>query len=213
MTVAKHTYRYRYASAAQDVIERYAAGELTGAEGMFCYLAWQNTHSPLQVPTKFCYNSTLDEHEHEHEHEHEARLSAATRMPHDCPSEGPTVKGHSFCYCYNNETVRRSGGRVAAPTLSEQVDVGVCAHGNSTAGGDNMDRHTYNAMARVMDQGMGNVTGIIERLGLWSQTLLIFSADNVTRTPTPPPRCCQACLMRIGACAGRSDQRSARRWK
>jgi len=171
------------------------------------------------VPTTFCYNSTLDEHEHEHEHddedehEHEARFGAATRMPHDCPSEGPAVKGHSFCYCYDNETVRRSGGQVAAPTLSEQVDVGVCAHGNSTAGGDNMDRHTYNAMARVMDQGLGNVTGSIERLGLWSQTLLIFSADNVTRAPTPPPRCSQACLMRIGACAGRSDQRSARRWK
>ena len=149
------------------------------------------------MPTTFCYNSTLDEHEHEHEHddehedehehEHEARFGAATRMPHDCPSEGPAVKGHSFCYCYDNETVRRSGGQVAAPTLSEQVDVGVCAHGNSTAGGDNMDRHTYNAMARVMDQGLGNVTGSIERLGLWSQTLLIFSADNVTRAPTPPP--------------------------
>ena len=42
-----------------------------------------------------------------------------------------------------------------------------------------MDRHTYNAMANVMDQGLGNVTRTIKsHRGLWAQTLLVFSSDN-----------------------------------
>ena len=33
-------------------------------------------------------------------------------------------------------------------------------------------------MARALDQGMGNVTEAIRAAGLWSSTLVVFSADN-----------------------------------
>ena len=39
-------------------------------------------------------------------------------------------------------------------------------------------RMAYNAMARALDEGMGNVTAALKAAGLWEDTLLLFSADN-----------------------------------
>jgi arylsulfatase A-like enzyme len=39
-------------------------------------------------------------------------------------------------------------------------------------------RETYNAMARALDSGMGNITNALRDAGLWNETLLVFSADN-----------------------------------
>ena len=39
-------------------------------------------------------------------------------------------------------------------------------------------RMTYNAMARALDEGMGNVTSAIRSGGLWDSSLIVWSADN-----------------------------------
>lgn len=39
-------------------------------------------------------------------------------------------------------------------------------------------RMTYNAMARALDDGMGNVTTRLKSEGLWNETLVFYSADN-----------------------------------
>ena len=36
----------------------------------------------------------------------------------------------------------------------------------------------YNCMARIMDDGVGNVTAALRAGGLWDSTLLLFAADN-----------------------------------
>jgi hypothetical protein len=133
--------------------------------GMFIYLAFQNTHAPLQIPTQYCYNST----------------SSGASVSNKCPTEGPDVKHHSFCYCYDDEnisetqsaaTLRPPGtqdvsssmyahwhhdrhhgearadipSRVAAPSAAVPSAAGPCP-GNRTLSGTNSDRHTFNAMA------------------------------------------------------------------
>ena len=37
---------------------------------------------------------------------------------------------------------------------------------------------TYNAMTRVMDEGIGNVTAALKARGMWDDTLFVFSSDN-----------------------------------
>ena len=83
---------------------------------------------------------------------------------------GIDFAGHSFCYCYNNQLGRRHN---ANRGLSH-VDV----HGNTTNGGTCSDRHTFNAMARVLDEGIANVTAALRKASLWNSTLFVFSADN-----------------------------------
>jgi arylsulfatase A-like enzyme len=38
--------------------------------------------------------------------------------------------------------------------------------------------HTYANMLHMLDMAVGNVTGALKRLGMWSNTLIVFSADN-----------------------------------
>ena len=252
-------------------------------KGLFIYMAWQDTHSPLQVPTSYCYSAAgggrggagggADSPDDDDgiDASATARASAGAgsgsgadsalhaSISNACPSEGPHIKGHSFCYCYNNQSTADAavdaaatasasaeagaavGGAVASTIVSDAVDVGVhCdyadhtnhndnvstrggsarrgggrqgdgtkVHGNTTNGGDNGDRHTYNAMAKIMDQGMANLTNAIKRKrkgralamtmagagtgagagagsggggggegDLWSETLIVFSADK-----------------------------------
>ena len=33
-------------------------------------------------------------------------------------------------------------------------------------------------MARIMDDGIGNVTAALKAAGLWADTLMLFAADN-----------------------------------
>ena len=40
------------------------------------------------------------------------------------------------------------------------------------------NRLHFNAMARIMDSGIANVTAALKRTGLWDNTLLLFTADN-----------------------------------
>ena len=77
------------------------------------------------------------------------------------------MKGHSWCYCYDNETLYGSSG-----TMGAQV------HGNRTQGGTNADRHTFNAMASVVDESLESVTLALTRTGLWDKTLMVVAADN-----------------------------------
>ena len=81
-----------------------AAG--SGTKGLFLYLAWHNTHTPLECPPEFMYPS----------------------LP-----------------AYNNSFKARM---------------------------------TYNCMARILDEGVGNVTRTLKSNGLWNETLMFFSADN-----------------------------------
>ena len=270
-----------------------AEGEGEGeaeVKGLFIYMAWQDTHSPLQVPTSYCYAASAaaggGPGSGSADDDDDVDASATARAPvgagpgsgagsalhasisNACPSEGPHIKGHSFCYCYNNQSTADAAvaaataaasaeagapagfapaavgrGGVASTVVSDVVDVGVhCdyadhtnhdnnvatrgasasgtgregdgtrsrVHGNTTNGGDNGDRHTYNAMARIMDQGMANLTNAIKRIkrkgriapaamamtgagtrtgtgagaghggggDLWSETLIVFSADK-----------------------------------
>ena len=202
-----------FTAHAVQTIHDYAAVQPAVSEGLFLYIAWQNTHAPLQVPTSYCYNSTLSsnvqpghtqstptaaaaaaaaaaessvrlsepvgqEQGRSVGREHHASLSPPLSVSSNCPSEGPDVKGHSWCYCYDNEGPESVGNyrhaNSASPLLSPRLRV----HGNRTAGGDNRDRHTFNAMARVMDEGVYNVTSALKQAGLWETTLLVFSADN-----------------------------------
>jgi arylsulfatase I/J len=43
---------------------------------------------------------------------------------------------------------------------------------------NNSQRNTYNCMARVLDDGIGNVTAALKKGHLWEETLMLFSADN-----------------------------------
>ena len=45
-------------------------------------------------------------------------------------------------------------------------------------------RAKMNALAEVMDQGVGNVTATLREVGMWNNTLLVFQADNGGWTPT-----------------------------
>eukprot|EP01079_Euglenida_sp_SAG-EU17-18_P004395 gene4395-798_t len=102
---------YIYAERAVKVIENFAAGAASaaasgdkGPTGLFMYLAWHNTHSPLECPQEWEYP-----------------------------------------FYYNNS---------------------------------NKERGTYNCMAHILDNGVGNVTAALKAGGLWSSTLIFFSADN-----------------------------------
>ena len=39
-------------------------------------------------------------------------------------------------------------------------------------------RHTYGNMLHLLDEGVRNVTGAMQKGGLWAKTLVVFSADN-----------------------------------
>lgn len=39
-------------------------------------------------------------------------------------------------------------------------------------------RHTYANMLHMLDSGVANVTAALSEKGMWSTTLLLFSADN-----------------------------------
>ena len=104
---------YIYSHRAVNVIANYSATtkalQQAGAaapNGLFMYLAWHNTHSPLECPAEweypFYYNSSLDQ----------------------------------------------------------------------------ASRGTYNCMARILDDGIGNVTAALKAADLWESTLLLFAADN-----------------------------------
>ena len=122
------------------------------------YLAWQNTHAPLQVPTYYCYNSSSGPAQAQAQATPEgarrlARAHTATStgtgglgMSSDCPSEGPKVKGHSWCYCYDNQ--------LAHSRIGAGAGAGAGVHGNTTNGGTCSDRHTFNAMARVQGRSI-----------------------------------------------------------
>eukprot|EP01061_Rhynchopus_euleeides_P015798 TRINITY_DN2686_c3_g1_i1.p2 TRINITY_DN2686_c3_g1~~TRINITY_DN2686_c3_g1_i1.p2 ORF type:complete len:500 (+),score=185.00 TRINITY_DN2686_c3_g1_i1:60-1559(+) len=40
------------------------------------------------------------------------------------------------------------------------------------------ERRTYQAIARVLDESVGNVTRALQDTGMWNNTLVVFSADN-----------------------------------
>ena len=133
-----------FADYAISIINEYAA---TGpnSKGLFLYIAWQNTHAPLQVPTAYCYNSSST---------NKSSGPPPLAVSSDCPTEGPHEKGHSWCYCYDNEgpssaSIRSRSRSCKSKRKSKNTAFALAAgvHGNQTAGGDNMDRHTFNAMA------------------------------------------------------------------
>ena len=163
-----------FADYAVDVLSGYvqrAAANRT--KGLFLLLAWPNTHAPLQVPTWYCANRSGGPESRGHGTPSELGVSS------DCPTEGPKTKGHSLCYCYND-----AGPKAAAlstphgESVAGWTGLGLSVHGNRTAAGDNSDRHTFNAMARVLDEGIKNVTAKVDALGLSGTTLTIFIADN-----------------------------------
>jgi len=41
------------------------------------------------------------------------------------------------------------------------------------------NRHTMNGMLSILDEGVANVTAALKQRGLWANTLLVFSSDNV----------------------------------
>lgn len=102
-----------YASAAVKIVQNFSlaikaggsADSSTVPKGLFLYLPWHNTHTPLEAPEEYF---------------------------------APPHPGYT----------------------------------------DFQPRITYNAMARALDEGMGNVTDAIRAAGLWDATLLVFSADN-----------------------------------
>lgn len=104
---ANGTYSaHLYASAAVAVVHNFSRALAAGqTQGLFLYLPWHDTHTPLEAPDEYFY-----------------------------------------------------------PPHAGYTDFG--------------PRVTYNAMARVLDEGMGNVTGAIKAQGLWDATLIVFSADN-----------------------------------
>lgn len=96
-----------------SVIENYTAANAAAAlrgdagdAGLFMYLAWHNTHAPLECPSEWEYPA----------------------LP-----------------AYNNSFGKRM---------------------------------TFNCMCQILDDGVGNVTAALRAGGLWSSTLMLFSADN-----------------------------------
>ena len=43
---------------------------------------------------------------------------------------------------------------------------------------NNSQRNTYNCMARVLDDGIGNVTKALRAAQLWDETLMLFSVQS-----------------------------------
>jgi hypothetical protein len=51
-------------------------------------------------------------------------------------------------------------------------------------------RKTYEGMVHCLDSAIGNVTAALSAKGMWAQTLMVFSSDNVsTLQPIPPFDC------------------------
>ena len=160
---------YIYASAGVAAIRKWAAAANEGRphkfglraapRRLFLFMAWQNTHAPLQVPTSYCYNATtttLGVNGH-----------CAAEAP---PGWPPNAPKHSWCYCYDDENAtktRRGFGQVGFGKK------------NATFAGDNADRHTVEAMAAVLDEGIANMTSALKAVpGLWARTLIVVSSDN-----------------------------------
>ena len=158
---------FMYADAAIGAIEGYAARKRSSAaaasKGLFLFLSWQDTHAPLQVPRAYCYTAT-------------SGLGNSVQPPPPrlssvCPLEAPPgqpphIKGHSWCFCYDNESSaltravgfalarRPQDGAAIAPVRFDGLGR-VRAHGNRTFSGGNADLHTAEAMARILDEGIG----------------------------------------------------------
>eukprot|EP00051_Salpingoeca_urceolata_P032595 m.16473 g.16473 ORF g.16473 m.16473 type:complete len:669 (-) comp5258_c0_seq2:215-2221(-) len=94
---------YMYSDYAIKVIQNFSAGKMDG-EQLFMYLAWHDTHEPLEAPPRYFYPPLYKD-------------NTATRL-------------------------------------------------------------TYNAMARALDEAVGNVTSALQRANLWDQSLILWSADN-----------------------------------
>jgi hypothetical protein len=74
--------------------------------GMFIYLAFQNTHAPLQIPTQYCYNSTfIRDGRRIASRRNSTSSGPSVSVDNKCPTEGPDIKHHSFCYCYDDENI------------------------------------------------------------------------------------------------------------
>ena len=101
-------------AGAVQVIEEFAASldaagqaKLAGADDkLFIYLAWHNTHTPLECPEEWMFP--------------------------------PLASWHN----------------------------------------NNSQRNTYNCMARVLDDGIGNVTKALRAAQLWDETLMLFSVQS-----------------------------------
>jgi hypothetical protein len=207
-----------YARAAVRAIEGFAAklklrGPAAAPRALFIYQAWQNTHAPLQVPRSYCYNASdapVGGGGEMLQQPAPDGVGLGSDMSSDCPSEGPHDPNgakFSWCYCYDNESLAlRAEGSAQAQQHAEAravpsdgadfLPLRLGAHGNFTFSGDNADRHTSEAMARVLDQGMANVTGSLRRVGLWGRTLLIFSSDKCVQYLESAP-----CLLHRAMCA------------
>lgn len=101
---------FMYADAAIEVVRNFSRQlpvgrnkDTAASPGLFLYLPWHNTHTPLEAPDEFYYPPTY-----------------------------PPFK----------------------------------------------PRQDYNAMARALDSGLGNLTAVLQEEGLWNETLLVLSADN-----------------------------------
>ena len=103
-------------AGAVQVIEEFAASldaagqaKVAGADDkLFIYLAWHNTHTPLECPEEWMFP--------------------------------PLASWHN----------------------------------------NNSQRNTYNCMARVLDDGIGNVTKALRAAQLWDDTLMLFSVKVPT---------------------------------
>jgi len=51
-------------------------------------------------------------------------------------------------------------------------------YNSSVYNNTNRDRSTFNAMVRVMDEGVANVTDALKARGMWDDTLLVWASDN-----------------------------------
>ena len=103
-------------AGAVQVIEEFAASldaagqaKVAGADDkLFIYLAWHNTHTPLECPKEWMFP--------------------------------PLASWHN----------------------------------------NNSQRNTYNCMARVLDDGIGNVTKALRAAQLWDETLMLFSVESLS---------------------------------
>ena len=43
---------------------------------------------------------------------------------------------------------------------------------------DNRNRQLYHGMTTALDEGVGNVTGALQRTGMYDNTLIVYSLDN-----------------------------------